>query len=89
MESKPSIGKKALAILGLMMIGANSSIVKNYQEPNCNLYDHSDGSCIRCSFRYWKTSEARCVQVSDNCKAWKESNGDCTDCYKGWTLSDG
>lgn len=55
MERKPSINKKALGVLGLMIIGANASNdmcdgkVANYKEANCNKYDHKTGVCLKCS----------------------------------------
>ena len=92
MESKPSLTKKALAILGLMCVGSMAKkfdIVCDYKEVNCNVYDHSNGVCVKCSFRYWMTEQHTCVQVDDQCKDWCPDNGDCTDCYQGWVLYKG
>ena len=46
MESKPTVSKKALAILGLMFVGTTTkNIASNYSEVNCHVYDHSNGVC--------------------------------------------
>lgn len=90
MESKPTVSKKALAILGLMFVGTTAkNIASNYSEVNCQVYDHSNGVCKQCSSRYWITDERRCIKVDDQCKDWCRENGDCTDCYGGWVLSNG
>lgn len=97
MERKPSINKKALGVLGLMMIGANAGQmkwddcdkVKDYKEANCNVYDHKTGICIKCSFRYWMRPNATCVKVSDQCKTWSETNGECLSCYGGYSVYKG
>lgn len=90
MESKPSVSKKALAILGLMFVGTTAKqIACNYEEINCNVYDHSNGVCVKCSHRFWMTDEHRCIQVNDQCKDWCLTNGECTECYGGWVLSNG
>ena len=92
MESKPTVSKKALAILGFMLVGSMANkvdIVCDYKEVNCNVYDHSNGVCMKCSHRYWMTERHTCVQVDSQCKDWCPDNGDCTDCYQGWVLSKG
>lgn len=63
--------------------------MKNWEEKNCNVYDQTDGSCIKCSERYWKTKEWRCVKVDDQCKTWSHTDGSCTSCYNGYGLSYG
>lgn len=94
MERKQSINKKTLGLMGLMMIGAKAGgmdceKVGKFQESNCNLYDQDTGVCLRCSYRYWMRPNATCVQVSDQCQTWCETNGDCTSCYGGYALYNG
>jgi len=64
MKKDSSLNLKTLMAFGLLMILANTQIIRNlqYTEPNCNAYNE-DGSCDRCSFRYWKTSACKCKQV--------------------------
>lgn len=51
MERKPSINKKALGVLGLMIIGANAGNdmcdgkLGNYKEANCHKYNQKNGVC--------------------------------------------
>ena len=94
MESKPSvtsISKKALALVGLMFVGANTGsvkIVSNWQEPYCHTYD-SCGTCIECPTRSILTEAHTCFKVSDQCKTWCNETALCTSCYQGWALYKG
>lgn len=45
----------------------------------------SNGNCLKCAFRYYFRNGV-CVAVNDQCKAWNENNGACTDCYPGYSL---
>ena len=50
MERKPSVNKKVLGLMGLMIIGAKAGgmdceKVRDYKEKNCHKYDHKTGIC--------------------------------------------
>ena len=91
MESKPSVtsvSKKTLALLGFMLVGANTGkvqIVGNYQESYCKRYD-SCGVCLECPNRSILTEAHTCFKVSDQCQTWCNETALCTSCYKGYTL---
>lgn len=55
--------------------------------PNCAQVG-PNGYCIRCAFRFW-SNNGICQQVSDQCKSWSLTNGQCTDCYDGYGLNNG
>jgi len=91
MENKPSgpsMVKKALAFIGLMLVGVNTEIVGNYQESYCHTYDPC-GVCIECPTRSILTEEHTCLKVSDQCKTWCDKTALCTSCYQGWALYKG
>jgi len=94
MENKPSVpsmSKKALALIGLMLIGVNTGdvqIIGNYQETYCHAYDPC-GVCIDCPTRSILTEAHTCLKVSDQCKTWCNETALCTSCYQGWALYKG
>lgn len=89
MKRQSLSNKKALLALSLVTLGACNKKIGNYQEPNCNKYNHTDGTCEVCSYKFWMTSEGRCVQVSDMCKTWRPENGHCTSCFPSFSLKNG
>jgi hypothetical protein len=56
--------------------------------PNCAQVSANGQYCTRCAFRYYNYNGV-CNKVSDQCKAWSDSTGACTDCYDGYGLSGG
>lgn len=67
----------------MLASSANADVIR----PGCGQVDASN-NCAQCYFRY-VLKDGNCVAVSDQCKTWDNSTGDCTSCYDGWTLASG
>ena len=61
--------------------------LRNLEVENCRFHNAA-GECTECVFRYILI-EGECSAVSDQCKTFNLSNGDCLSCYDGWNLDDG
>lgn len=57
-------------------------------DPFCASFN-PNGSCIRCSQRYYFNSNGVCIQVSANCNQYNATTGVCTSCYQSYTLYNG
>lgn len=53
----------------------------------CAEWDWDNQICLKCSFRFIQT-DSGCTPVSDNCASFNDQ-GDCTECYKGFEISQG
>ena len=54
----------------------------------CKTWDWDNQVCLECSLRWTFNEQRVCVPISDLCQTY-DSNGVCTACYKGYTLSNG
>ena len=62
----------------------------NEQAPTdlgCKTWDWNNQICLECS-QWWVMVDGNCVPVSDHCAA-HDDNGDCTECFDGYDLTDG
>ena len=57
-------------------------------DAGCKIWDWTTNSCKKCS-DFWYSSEGLCLPVSDNCKTFDETNGQCLSCYAGYDLNSG
>lgn len=55
-------------------------------DVGCAQWDWDSQKCLKCSQRWVKDQNNRCVPVSDNC-AIHNSAGSCTGCYNGYVLN--
>lgn len=46
-------------------------------------------TCTECSFSYVFNLVGSCISVSDQCKTYNETNGECTSCYHGYSVVNG
>jgi len=68
---------------------SNGSCSIFLKDPNCQFYD-SNNVCANCSINYYlDQTTGKCKQVSSLCKSYNSTNGNCIDCYPGYTLSAG
>ena len=54
----------------------------------CKKWDWNNKKCLECSERWTFGSAGTCIPVGNDCKTYN-SNGQCTDCYKGYNLNNG
>ena len=55
----------------------------------CADWDWNNNKCLTCSNWYYFNAEGVCVPVSDLCHSHDPATGQCTDCFKGFTLDKG
>lgn len=55
----------------------------------CADWDWNNDKCLTCSNWYFFNANGVCVPVSDLCATYDSTTGDCTSCFKGFTLDAG
>jgi hypothetical protein len=72
MKKNPIFTNSFGLVIILLIICVMSEGARKLQafDPNCNSYN-SDGSCKKCSFRFFNnTKTGFCTKVSDLCATW-------------------
>jgi hypothetical protein len=57
-------------------------------DAGCHTWDWANQVCQQCS-PYWYFNNGVCVPVSDLCKTYNNTSGDCLSCFKGYGLVNG
>lgn len=75
---------------GYVVSSNGSCIVRTSDSSNHGCAVWANGACTKCSFMFFLNSATNtCDQVSSNCRNWKPEDGTCTECYYGYSLSNG
>ena len=72
-----------ITINGITGIDSNNDGILDF----CKIW--VENICIECVARAYFDNAGVCKAVSDQCKASSNLNGKCTECYSGFTLSNG
>lgn len=76
-----------VASLAPQMNAVMAGNLRKLEQYNCLAFD-ADGKCTSCIPRTY-LKDGDCLAVSDQCKTWNDSTGECTSCYDGWNLNTG
>jgi hypothetical protein len=58
-------------------------------DVGCKIWDWDNNKCLSCSTNWFVSANGQCATVSDLCKSFDASTGQCLSCYEGYDLESG